>query len=52
MRIATFLAVIALTAAPSIAAAMCMDTRTTASQCGQGQVWDESAQACVLPATS
>ncbi len=45
------LAVLALAAMPSIAAAMCSDGHApvvrTSSQCAEGQVWDATLQTCV-----
>lgn len=45
------LAVLALAAMPSLAAAMCSEGHTpvqqTTAQCAAGQVWDAKLQACV-----
>ena len=48
-------AVIALTLAPGLAAAQCVhmpDTRIAASACGDGMVWDTTAQSCVAKPSS
>lgn len=48
MKTKTTLAVIALMLAPSFAMAMgCSSKETTASACGEGQVYDAGAQKCV-----
>jgi hypothetical protein len=55
MKIKTTLAVIALTLAPSLAAAMCSDKsdmKVTASACAEGQVWDQATGTCTLPSSS
>lgn len=55
MKIKTTLAVIALTLAPGLAAAMCSDydkAKVTASACQDGQTWDAATQACVTPTSS
>lgn len=54
MNVKTLLAAAALMALPGMAAAMCGWERTqqSASQCEQGQVWDESAQTCIAPVSS
>ena len=55
MAIKTTLIALVLVAAPGMALAMggCNTMRaTTASACGEGQVWDAGSQTCVIPATS
>lgn len=47
MRLALVTFVVAVL--PSLATAMCTghETNTSASACGEGQVWDSATQACV-----
>jgi hypothetical protein len=55
VKIKTTLAVIALTLAPGIAAAMCSDydkSKVTASACQEGQVWNPATQTCTAPSSS
>lgn len=53
MKIKTTLAVLAVTLAPSFAAAMCSDYEHTKQvmTCAAGSSWDETTQKCV-PTTS
>ncbi|MCL4189703.1 MAG: hypothetical protein KJZ85_19045 [Rhodobacteraceae bacterium] len=52
-KTAGLLAVLVLTLAPSLAAAMCMEGHApvlqTTSPCEQGQVWDAATQTCSAP---
>lgn len=55
MAIKTTLIALVLVVAPGMALAMggCNSLRaTSASACGEGQVWDAGTQACIIPATS
>lgn len=55
VKIKTTLAVIALTLAPGLAAAMCSDydkSKITASSCQEGQTWDPATQTCTSPTSS
>lgn len=48
-------AVLALALAPGLAAARCdhmTDVRITASACGEGMIWDATAQTCVAKPSS
>lgn len=49
MKLKTTLAVLALALTPALAFAQCRDEAKTqsTSACGEGQVWDTEAQACV-----
>ena len=55
MKIRLAIAALALAVAPSFAAAMggCSWERTTtsASACGEGQVWDAGSETCITPVT-
>lgn len=52
MKLKATIAAIALTLAPTFAVAMggC-GMETSASQCGVGQVWDQTTNSCVTPVT-
>jgi len=55
MQFKTILAVLALTAAPSLALAQgCNHAKMqqSASQCALGQVWDAATEKCVTPVSS
>lgn len=54
MKVKVTLAAIALALAPGMAAAMCNweKTQQSASQCQQGQTWDEASQTCIAPVSS
>lgn len=54
MTLKTALAALALTLAPTLAFAYCggVPHTPTASACGDGQVWDEASQTCIVPQTS
>ena len=52
MKTKAILAALALVITPSLAAAMCGGHVKTSSQCGEGQMWDETTQACVTPVQS
>ncbi len=54
MTAKTLMTAAILSLAPGLALAMCNwdKSSTTASQCGQGQVWDATTQACITAATS
>jgi hypothetical protein len=53
MTLKTALVALVLGLAPALAWAHCGDhIRTTASNCGEGQVWDEASQTCITPQTS
>ncbi len=55
MKVKTFLAATVLAMAPGLAMAMggCGSmTPQSASACGDGQVWDADARACVTPLSS
>lgn len=55
MKIRIFLATLAVGLAPGIAMAMggCgwEHATQTASQCGEGQIWDGASQTCITPVT-
>ena len=55
MKVKTFLVAAVLAMTPGLAMAMggCVSmTPTTASACGEGQVWDADTRACVTPLSS
>lgn len=53
MRIKTALVALVLAVTPALASAGCMmGHQISASACGEGQVWDESSQACIVPVSS
>lgn len=55
MKTRTLAAAVALTLLPGLAAAMCTGDKhkaTTASACGEGQVFDEATRACVSKPSS
>jgi hypothetical protein len=54
VKIKTTLAAMVLVALPGMAMAMGCNTMraTTASACGEGQVWDTGSQTCIIPTTS
>ncbi len=54
MKMKVTLAALALALAPGMAAAMCSweKTQQSASQCQQGQTWDEASQTCIAPVSS
>lgn len=53
MKIKTALVAVVLAFSPALASASCMmDRQTTASACGEGQVWDASSQTCIVPMSS
>lgn len=55
MKKAALATVVALTLLPGVAAAMCAGEKhqnTSASACGEGQVFDEATRACVTKPTS
>lgn len=53
MTIKTTLVALVLALSPGLAFASCSGMmHQTASTCGEGQVWDAAAQACVTPQTS
>lgn len=54
MKVKVIVAAAALALAPGMAAAMCSweKTQQSASQCGQGQVWDAESGTCIAPVSS
>ena len=54
MKFRLAIAALALAVAPSFAVALggCgMDRTTSASTCGEGQVWDAASETCITPVT-
>ena len=54
MKVKLFVAAVALSLAPGVAAAMCSWERTqqSASTCEQGTTWDAETQTCIAPVSS
>lgn len=54
MSAKTLFVAAALAVAPTFALAMggCGAMQQTAAACGDGQVWDEAAQSCIIPPSS
>ena len=54
MSVKTLIVAAALAVAPTFALARggCGSMQQTAAACGDGQVWDESAQSCIIPPSS
>jgi hypothetical protein len=53
MTMRTALVALVLGLTPALAWASCSTMhQTTASACGEGQVWDAASQTCIIPQTS
>ena len=53
MNLRTAFVALVLGLSPALVWASCgHETRTTASACGEGQVFDEASQTCIVPQTS
>ena len=53
MSVKTAFVALVLGLTPAMASAYCnSEVRTTASACGEGQVFDPASQTCIVPQTS